>query len=70
MKKFSLCILYIAIFIIADRSLGAFINRGLNNYWGLNQYSNILLIGHSHLMLATDKTKLESVLNCKVSKYC
>ena len=70
MKKFSLYILYIGIFIIADRSLGAFINRGLNNYWGLNQYSNILLIGHSHLMLATDKTKFESVLTCKVSKYC
>lgn len=44
--------------------------RGVNNYYGLNQPSEILLIGHSHLMLATDKKRLEDQLGMKVSKYC
>lgn len=44
--------------------------RGVRNYYGLNQHSEILLIGHSHLMLATDKMRLENELGIKVSKYC
>lgn len=44
--------------------------KGVNNYYGLNQSSEILLIGHSHLMLATDKKRMEDELGMKVSKYC
>lgn len=44
--------------------------KGINNYYGLNQTPDILLIGHSHLMLATDKNRLEKELGLKVSKYC
>ncbi len=44
--------------------------KGVNNYYGLNQDSEILLIGHSHLMLATDKERMERELGMKVSKYC
>lgn len=70
MKKILLCLWYMMVFIAVDRGLGLFVNRGLNSYFGLNQHSEVLLIGHSHLMLATDKIKLESALNYKVSKYC
>lgn len=70
MKRFLLCFWYLVMFIAIDRGLGLFINGGLNSYFGLNQHSEVLLIGHSHLMLATNKIKLESALNCKVSKYC
>lgn len=44
--------------------------KGINNYYGLNQPSEILLVGHSHLMLATDKERLEKKTGMKVSKYC
>lgn len=44
--------------------------RGVDEYFGLNQKSRILLIGHSHLMLAVDKQELEKELGVKVSKYC
>lgn len=70
MKKILLCFWYIIAFIAVDRGLGIFINEGLNRYFGLNQHSEVLLIGHSHLMLATDKAKLETALNCRISKYC
>ncbi len=42
---------------------------GINKFYGLTQYSEILLIGHSHLMLATDKKRLEEETGEKVSKY-
>ena len=70
MKKILLCFWYIIAFTAVDRGLGIFINEGLNRYFGLNQHSEVLLIGHSHLMLATDKAKLETALNCRISKYC
>ena len=63
-------ILSIVLFLILDRTLGLFLNTGLEKYFGLNTHSEILLIGHSHLMLATDKQNIEKNLDCKVSKYC
>lgn len=53
-----------------DRGLGAVINKGIECYYGLNQHSEVLLIGHSQLMLATDKEALEAGIGRKVSKYC
>lgn len=43
--------------------------HGVNEMYGLNQYSKILLVGHSHLMLATDKQQMENDLGVKISKY-
>lgn len=60
----------ILIFFVADNIINWAMMRGVNNYYGLNQPSEILLIGHSHLMLATDKKRLEDQLGMKVSKYC
>lgn len=53
-----------------DYCIGTAINIGLNQYFGLNQHSKVLLIGHSHLMLAIDKKELEKQTNTKISKYC
>ena len=53
-----------------DNLINWFMMRGINNYYGLNQAPQILLIGHSHLMLATDKQRLENETGMKVSKYC
>lgn len=60
----------IAIFFVIDNLIDWAMMRGVNNYYGFNQPSKILLIGHSHLMLATDKERLEKETGMKVSKYC
>ena len=70
MKKLLTVLLLIAGFLAADRGTGYILNRGLKRYFGLKQHANILLIGHSHLMLAIDKTTLEMETGYKVSKYC
>lgn len=58
------------VFFMIDRLINAAMMRGVDNYYGLNRDAEILLIGHSHLMLATDKERLERETGLKVSKYC
>ncbi|MDE7396338.1 MAG: SGNH/GDSL hydrolase family protein [Muribaculum sp.] len=74
MNKFNRIFLWfisaIILFILADNLINWTLMKGINNYYGLNQPSEILLIGHSHLMLATDKERLEKETGMKVSKYC
>lgn len=53
-----------------DTLVDQFMIRGVKTYYGLNQHADLLLVGHSHLMLATDKTRLENELGLRVSKYC
>lgn len=60
----------VAIFIVCDNLLNYVMMRGVNNYYGLNCKANVLLIGHSHLMLATDKSRLEKETGLAVAKYC
>lgn len=60
----------IVIFIVLDRAVGLFFNVGLNRYFGLEQHSEVLLIGHSHLMLSVDKQSFETGIETGVSKYC
>lgn len=71
MKKLSILILsFLVLFFIVDNVVNCLMMKGIENYYGLNQQSKILLIGHSHLMLATDKKRMELELGMKVSKYC
>lgn len=60
----------IILFIFCDNVINYYMMKGINNYYGLNKSPEILLIGHSHLMLATDKKKLEKETGMAVSKYC
>lgn len=53
-----------------DRIIGLCINKGLDTYFGLDSHSEILFIGHSHLMLSVDKTGFERQTKSTVSKYC
>lgn len=69
-KKLFILLGCIATFFILDFAIGKFLQRGLDRYFGLNGNSEILLIGHSHLMLSVDKKMLEDSLGVKVSKYC
>ena len=71
MKRRILSILFfVLVFIGLDRGVGWLLNNGLNRYFGLNQHSEVLLIGHSHLMLAIDKSNFERGIGLSVSKYC
>lgn len=60
----------IALFFLCDFTIYKFMRHGIDNYFGLNQKSQILLIGHSHLMLGVDKSRMEKELGMKISKYC
>jgi len=70
MKKALYIVLLLILFVAADRGISGLLNIGLNRYFGLNQHSQILIIGHSQLMLSFDKEKLEHGTGYKVSKYC
>lgn len=56
--------------MLIDNIVNYALINGANHNYGLDQDSEILLIGHSHLMLATDKERLERETGMKVSKYC
>lgn len=56
--------------MVADRGIGWFLRTGTDKYYGLDQHSEILMIGHSELMLAVDKTNMEQQTGKKISKYC
>lgn len=64
---------YISYFIISFILFSFIGNKilleGINRFYGLNQHSDLLLIGHSHLMLAVDKNKIEKETGLKISKY-
>ncbi len=57
-------------FFIVDNLANLLMMRGVERFYGLDDKSDILLVGHSHLMLATDKERMEKELGLKVSKYC
>ena len=63
-------VLFIVVLLACDRIIGLCLNKGLSTYFGLDQHSEVLFIGHSHLMLAVDKTDFENRTNTTVSKYC
>ena len=67
-------LVYVTLFLLLlscfDRIIGMGLNEGLNRYFGLTQHSQVLFVGHSHLMLAVDKNEFEVGTGVKVSKYC
>lgn len=70
MKKNILSILLITmVALLTDYLFDRIMLHGVNAFYGLNQHSKILLVGHSHLMLATDKERIEKELHTAVSKY-
>lgn len=69
MKKYQYIILFILFFILLNWVGGKILLLGVERFYGLKQHAAILLIGHSHLMLATDKDALQQGTGMKVSKY-
>jgi hypothetical protein len=56
-------------FFILDTLISNFLQDGLNKYYGLKTNAEIAFVGHSHLMLAIDKSRIEKKLKKKVAKY-
>lgn len=70
LKKFFIKLfIFLVILFSLDRGIAYFLNLGLYKYFGLNQNSEILLVGHSHTVLGLDKVLMEKELDLKVSKY-
>ena len=69
MKKIKGILLIIVLFFASDFVVERVMKHGVDEMYGLNQYADVLLVGHSHLMLATDKQQMERDLGMKVSKY-
>ena len=61
--------IFLIIFLGMDFIISKVLEKGVNAFYGLDSHSQVLLIGHSELMLAVDKVKMEEKLGCKVSKY-
>ena len=60
---------FILLFFLVDLLVSAFMLRGAERFYGLKSDSDVLMIGHSHLMLAVDKVLLEKETGLKVAKY-
>ena len=60
---------FILLFVVLDRAVALGLEKGLKAYYGLNEESELALVGHSHLMLGVDKVALEKQLGITVSKY-
>ena len=69
-KRIIIVVIILLAFIIADRSINLIMMHGTERYFGLHGQPGLLLIGHSHLMLATDKKRLEKETGMSVAKYC
>lgn len=68
-KRFIYLVAFVVLFFVADYTTHRILQKGLHSYFGLNESTEIALIGHSHLMLGVNKKSLEDELNQKISKY-
>jgi len=60
---------FLALFIVLDLAASAILLRGTERFYGLGSDADIVMIGHSHLMLAVDKVALGEQTGLKVAKY-
>lgn len=69
-KKVLIIISLVLLFLIINFAGGKVIDTGLKKYFGLDKHAEVLLVGHSHLMLAVDKSRMEKELGLDIAKYC
>ncbi len=58
-RNFLRVIGFLLLFIVLDLVLSVFLLKGIERFYGLKSNADVLMIGHSHLMLAVDKELLE-----------
>ena len=62
-------LLFAALFLVIDLVISVVLLEGVERNYGLKSDADVLMIGHSHLMLAVDKVMLEKDTGLKVAKY-
>jgi hypothetical protein len=68
-RNMAMIFIFTALVFLSDYLVSTLLVQGVNRYYGISSDSEILLVGHSHLMLALDKKMLENTTGKKVSKY-
>lgn len=61
--------LFLILFFVLDNLVSFVLLKGIERYYGLKSNSEVLLVGHSHLMLTLDKELIEKKTGEKVAKY-
>lgn len=61
--------LFLLLFFLLDLVLSLLLLKGVERFYGLKSDADVLMIGHSHLMLAVDKEALEKESGLTVAKY-
>jgi hypothetical protein len=71
--RFSRNLLRIAAFMVLlmalDFAVTFMLEKGVRRFYGLDRQADVLLVGHSHLMLAVDKRLFEEGMHMQVAKY-
>lgn len=62
-------VIFTFFFFIIDYLMAFFLLKGVEHNYGLKSDADVLMIGHSHLMLAVDKVLLEERSGLRVAKY-
>jgi hypothetical protein len=62
-------LLFLVFLLVLDYTVSFFLEKGITRYYGLENDADIVLVGHSHLMLALDKETIERKLGVRVAKY-
>jgi len=62
-------LLFLVLLFSLDYLVSCVLQKGVERYYGLGSDAEILMVGHSHLMLGIDKVQLERRLGTKVAKY-
>jgi hypothetical protein len=60
---------FIILFFVLDFVTSLFMLKGIERNYGLKSDSDVLMLGHSHLMLAVNKVMLEECSGLRVAKY-
>lgn len=59
----------VGLFFIGDYLVFAALQRGMDNYYGMDKKAQVLCVGHSHTVLGIDAERLEEELQVPVAKY-
>lgn len=62
-------IVFMMVFFLIDLIVSLFLLKGIERFYGLKSDADILMLGHSHLMLAVDKKLLEEYSGLEAAKY-
>ena len=62
-------IAFLLLFFLVDFITSLFLLKGIERFYGIKSDADILMLGHSHLMLAVDKELLEEISGLEAAKY-